>query len=238
MAKLPRGKLILLVLVLSLVLYGAGVLSGLFANQLLEHRVTTNLTLLREYIDSSALDVKNIQLQQLFVEDFQEGSCDFRELYLTHLEAQLSTYWDRLPARLEEFDARNLSSDDYIGLKREYIRHSLRMWLIAANTERDCPGTKFLPILYFYSAACKDCVQQGESFDEFKRVMDARNMTVIVFPIDINYWDDTVYLLVQYYNVTEVPAIVSGQRLFTGLLTATDLERLGAPRRQPASGKG
>ena len=37
-----------------------------------------------------------------------------------------------------------------------------------------------------------------------------------VFPVDIEFEDDTVYLLKQYYNITEVPAVIFKNKVFQG----------------------
>ena len=214
-SKIPgKRTIIILAVVLSIVMYSMGVLSGLFANKVIEEKVKVDIgkveqdiDLLKTYIDTSSLDLKNMLLLQFFTENIDD-SCDFSNLYMEHLNSQLGPYWERLPARLEEYEKSNKVNDEYIALKREYIRLSLRIWLTAWSNYKACDSTNFVPLLYFYSKDCKTCVKQGEVLDIFRENMLKRDKRIIGFPVDESFEDDTVYLLKQYYNITSVPAIV------------------------------
>lgn len=206
---ITRKKIIVIAIVLSILLYGAGVFSGLIANKLIEKQVKQDVGNLKGFVDNSALDIKNIQLQMLFMEDFEaENKCEFMEIYLDHLNSQLTTYWEVLPSRIEEYDKKSELSDDYISLKREYIRFSLRYWLIAEKRHRLCSNEKLIPVLYFYTKECVDCVVQGEQFDRFGQMIKAQNKTLIVFPIDARFNDDMIFIIRKYYNITSFPATV------------------------------
>lgn len=221
-----KGVLILAALLLSVILYVAGVYSGLNASKLLESKVNTDVTYLRGFIDNSALDIKNLQLQQLFIDSFETGNsrnkCTFLDLYVDHLYTQMGSYWDALPARLESYEQTHTPTDEYTALKREYIRFSLRYWLIARQDYEFCSNTKVVPLLYFYSKDCTNCVRQGEQFDLFTKDMQGYNKTVIVFPVDGDFPDDTTYLLKVYYNITAYPAIVWLDRPVQGRVFSGD----------------
>jgi hypothetical protein len=227
-AKNIQRRFIIIAIIVSIVLYFAGVLSGMYANKIIEKKVNSELDDLRNFTDASVLDIKNVQLQQLFIYEFPNGnSCDFLNLSIKHLYSQLSTYWNKLPNRLEEYEKNNALSSDYISLKREYIRFSLRFWLMATKNNNECSDRSFVPILYFYSKDCTDCILQGTQFDEFGQTMKIQNRTVIVFPVDANFDEDTVYLLRTYYNITELPASVVNGKLIQGrVLSAGELNAL------------
>ena len=106
MAKeIPSKRAILWFAVLvSVIMYLAGVFSGLYANSILENKVQEDLnkveeylTLLRNYMDNSALDVKNMVLLQFYSENI-EDNCKFTNLYMDNLYKQLKPYWDKLPS--------------------------------------------------------------------------------------------------------------------------------------------
>jgi hypothetical protein len=224
--KVPKRGLIIFIVIVSFVLYLAGVFSGIFANNLIEKTVNSEISEIRNTIDNSALDLKGVQLQQLFMDNFQaKDQCKFLDLQITQLYPQLKFYWDILPTRLEEYDKKTKLSDEYISLKREYIRLSLRFWLISTKNYNECNNHDFIPILYFYTKDCENCLEQGEEFDRFNQEMSEENKTVIIFPIDADFKEDTVFLLKQYYEIDSYPATVVDNRLIQDrVLTSKDLK--------------
>src|SRR3989338_504322 len=106
---ISKKTIIICSVIISVVMYLAGVFSGLYANKITEHKVNKELTrveqdieFLKNYIDNSALDLKNVLLLQFYSENF-ENSCAFSELYLEKLHGQLQPFWDKLPYRLEQY---------------------------------------------------------------------------------------------------------------------------------------
>jgi hypothetical protein len=220
-----KRSILLIAIVLSIVIYLLGVFSGLYANKVLEikvgediGKVEENVSLLKNYIDTYALDLKNVLLLQLFIDNI-EDSCKFSDLYIDNLHTQLEPFWTKLPSRLEAYERSTTEyPDEYNSLKREYTRLSLRIWLTTQNSINRCNTSDFIPILYFYSRDCEECVEQGEIFDEFKEAMLKRNKRVIVFPIDLLFEDDTVYLLKQYYEIESAPTIVINNKAFRNMV--------------------
>lgn len=210
---LGGGPVIVVAVIVTFIIYLAGVFSGLYANKIIEKKVSQDMEFLKNYVDSSSLDLKNILLLQIFM-DKVENKCEFSDLYLANLKNQLQPYWQKLPKRLEEYEKSGVITDEYIALKREYIRLSLRIWLVAQNNYRNCNTTNFIPLLYFYSKDCKTCVEQGEILDSFNKEGKYSDKNVIVFPVDGYFEDDTVHLLRQYYNISTFPAIVINDRVF------------------------
>lgn len=224
--KVSKRGLIIFIIIISFVLYLAGVFSGIFANNLIEKTVNSEITEIKNTIDNSALDLKGVQLQQLFMDNFEtKDQCKFLDLYITQLYPQLKFYWDVLPTRLEEYDKRTKQTDEYTSLKREYIRLSLRFWLMSTKNYEECNNHNFIPLLYFYTAECDDCLIQGKEFDRFNQEMAEENKTVILFPIDADFKEDTVFLLKQYYEIDSYPATVVDSRLIQDrILSSEDLK--------------
>ena len=129
----------------------------------------------------------------------------------------MSRYWDVLPTRLEEYEDKNRPTEEYLALKAEYTKVSLRAWIIANSNYERCE-TEVLPILYFYSKECNDCIMQGEMLDNLKGFLAERGKTMIAFTLDFDYDEPTLDLVKKYYNVTEVPAIVINGKLYQGRL--------------------
>ena len=138
---------------------------------------------------------------------------------MNNLYQQLKSYWDILPKRLEEYEkSHNILSSQYISLKREYIRLSLRIWLTSRNIYENCPNSTYFPILYFYSINCKYCIDQGVEFDIIKGYLKKNNITLLVFPIDADFEEDAIYFLKEYYNINSLPALIIKDKVYQGRL--------------------
>ena len=61
-----RKQIFTVAIILSLVMYLAGVFSGLYANKIMEKQVEEDLSFLKGYTDIASLDLKNMLLQQQF----------------------------------------------------------------------------------------------------------------------------------------------------------------------------
>ncbi len=216
-----RKTIVVIAVLISVVMYFAGVLSGLYANKVVEHKVKQDVDLLKSYTDSSALDMKNMLLLQFFMENMDDR-CRFSKIYLSDLYKQLHLYWQKLPARLEAYEREGAVSDDYVVLKREYTRLSLRIWLIAQTNYGMCNDTEFIPFLYFYSKDCDTCVRQGEIIDSLKQEESLKNKTLVGFPVDADFPDDAIFLLKEYYNVTGVPTIIINRKVLHEELVPLD----------------
>src|SRR3989338_3027683 len=161
-----RRSIIIVATIISIIIYALGVFSGLYANKIIDKKVQEDLGFLKSYIDVYSLDLKNMLIMQSLSEQI-EDKCLFSSLYLDKLREQLEPFWQKLPARLESYDREGEKSAEYDTLKREYIRLSLRIWLIAKQNYEHC-SSDLVPILYFYDSTCKTCIRQGEIFDALK----------------------------------------------------------------------
>jgi len=209
-----RKQILTIAIVLSLIMYLLGVFSGLFANKIMEQKVEEDIEFLKNYNDVASLDLKNMLLQQLLIDQLP-NDCKSSNIYLENLRKQLDPYWQKLPARLEAYDKTGKITPEYISLKREYIRLSLRIWLLTRKSYEDC-NSDLVPILYFYDKDCQTCTRQGEIFDQLKIEMEDVNKSLVVFPIDQNFEDDNVYLLKEYYNITSVPSVIIKNKIISG----------------------
>jgi len=138
-----RGSIIVIVIIISIVLYLAGVFSGLFANNIIKKETQQNIDILKKetesylselenYIEFLDTNLKSMQLEETFAETLTpEEKCDFFQISLNELVGQLGYYWDRLPYRLEEYEKNNILTDEYILLKEQYTHLSIRIWILA-----------------------------------------------------------------------------------------------------------
>lgn len=228
------------VIILCLVLYLAGVFSGLYANKVLERKTKGELRTLQ---DSTKRDISNLergtnaqfqilteytqfletqlstmQLEQLFTETLSgEERCAFSSLSTQYLIDELQYYRDQLPFRVEEYEKQPDLPEEYLRLKGQYNALSIRAWIMARNVQQNCDA-EFTHILYLYTADCESCVAQGEQLDEVNRRLRQEERDVLLFTIDYNADNLVLDFLKQYYNMTETPAILVDDELYQGEL--------------------
>src|SRR3989338_296846 len=234
----PQRKktyIILFAVLASVVLYLAGVFSGLYANKIvkestdkdissLKEKTSKDLGALQNYVDFLDVNLKSMQLEQTFSETLtSEQMCAFSMISLNELFSQLSYYWDRLPYRIEEYEKHNELSEDYKLLKQQYAHLSIRTWILARNQYEKC-SMNVTHGLYFYSADCKECIKQGEQLDKLNIKVRASGKEMVMFPIDFYMDEPIVKNLKKYYSISSTPAIIINDKVFRGrLFTAEEL---------------
>ena len=222
-----KNRIILIVIILSIILYFTGVISGLYANKIIKEetkrdignlQVRTEQTLdsLQSYVTFLDNNLKDMQLEQVFIESLSPNDmCNFLNISLNELIRQLGYYWNKLPYRLEEYEKNNKLSEQYILLKEQYSHLSIRTWIIA-KSEYDKCSMDVVHGLYFYSRDCEICVKQGEEIDKLNKKVLARGSEMIMFPIDFNSNQSIVKDLKKYYGINSTPAIIINDKVFQG----------------------
>lgn len=231
----PKRKMhiILFAVIASIILYLAGVFSGLYANKLvkeateediskLKQETLQDLEALQNYITFLDSNLKSMQLEQTFSETLtKEEMCTFSIISLNELFKQLGYYWDRLPFRIEEYEKYNELSDEYNLLKQQYAHLSIRTWILARNQYVKC-SMDLIHGLYFYSADCEECIHQGEQLDKLNEKAKALNKEIVMFPIDFYLDNPIVTNLKKYYGINSTPAIIVNDKVFQGRLFSSD----------------
>lgn len=230
-----RRHIILFAIIISIILYLTGVFSGLYANKLvkestqkdifnLKTETSKDLELLQNYIDFLDSNLKDMQLEQTFIETLNdEQRCIFSSISLNDLFSQLGYYWSKLPYRIEEYEKYNELSEEYKTLKKQYAHVSIRTWILARSQYEKC-SIDLIHGLYFYSADCEECVKQGEQLDILGRNTNQQGTEIIMFPIDFYLKEPIVENLKKYYNIKSTPAIVINDKVLQGrLFTASEL---------------
>ena len=229
----PKAKIIAMVVILSIFLYVSGVLSGLYANRILKAETKENINTLKEKTqkDLDALqsyvlfldkNLKNMQLEQSFMETLNRGEmCNFSVISFNNLLKELSFYWDKLPYRLEDYEKKNELSEDYQVLKQQYADLSIRTWLIAKNQRERC-NLNVVHGLYLYSKNCDICVKQGEQIDLLNRKLKAQGKELFMFPIDSNLNESVIKNIKLFYGINSTPAIIINDKILQGRLFLSD----------------
>jgi hypothetical protein len=233
--KLPnkRTGIILFAVIVSIILYLAGVYSGLYANKLIRKETEEGIRSLREeteqdlealqsYVSFLGTNLKNMQLEQTFIQTLDhEQMCNFSIISFNELINQLRFYWARLPFRIEEYERNNPLSEEYLLLKQQYAHLSIKTWILAKNQYDKC-NMDIVHGLYFYSANCENCVEQGEQLDELNKRVRATGRDMIMFPIDFDSNETIIKNLKKYYNINSTPAIMINDNVLQGRVFTTE----------------
>ena len=228
-----RNYIILFAIIASIVLYLSGVLSGLYANKIVEKstardisslklETSKDLDILQRYVNFLDTNLKNMQLEQTFTESLtEEEMCTFSIISINELFNQLSYYWDRLPYRIEEYERYNEPVEEYNLLKQQYAHLSIRTWIMARSQHEKC-NIDLVHGLYFYSADCEECIKQGEQLDKLNSMITEAGREIVMFPIDFYLEQPIVNNLKEYYGINFTPAIIINDKVFQGRLFKAD----------------
>lgn len=217
-SKTNRTGIIIIAIVASLVLYFSGVYSGLYAKNVIEKNTKEELGFMKEYVDLLEKSLENIQFEQAFLGTLEgDSACKLTTITMKNLVSQLGEYWSRFPLRIEEYEKNSDISEQYIELKKDYTRLSLRTWIAAKDNYDRCRSGP-VPILYFYSKDCEICTKQGEELDLMKFTLRSMGKNAIVFTIDIDEENTMIGLLKEYYAIKSTPAIIINEEVLQGRL--------------------
>ena len=195
------GFIIFVSVIITFSLYGAGVLSGLYANRLIKQNTEKELEEVNTQIDQFRDKIHGIQVQQNFF-NYLEEDCDFSLIYLDYVFRDLDYFWNKFPYRIEE-DV----FPEYSDLKKEYSFLAIQAWMISSQYAEVC-SSDLIPVLYLYGRDCSQCVQQGEILDELKIQMQSENKEVLVFAIDLDLNKEIISPILDYYNVSTPPILI------------------------------
>lgn len=221
--KKRKRLLIALVLatVISVLLFSAGLFSGLYANKIIAERQATDSAFLLENVEKLERELQAYQLQERFLDSLsEEQSCEFAETYFEQTIQGLNDFWRVLPDRLEEYERGRTLTPEYVALKERYTIASLRTWIIARQNHHVC-GNNPIPLLYFYSSTCDTCLEQGEALDGTRDEYHENEERLVIFTIDTNVNVPAVQLVKEYYGVQTVPALIVGETIHQGTLLTT-----------------
>ena len=226
---LSKKTIILFAIAISIILYLAGVYSGLYANKIIKKETEENIISLKKetaqdleamqnYVNFLDSNLKNMQLEQTFIETLgPEEMCNFSIISFNELTSQLRFYWDRLPFRIEEYERNNKLSEEYLLLKQQYSHLSIRTWILAKNQYDKCK-IDIVHGLYFYSSDCENCVEQGEQLDEVNKKVRSSGRDMILFPLDFKSDEPIIKNLKEYYKIKSTPAVMINDKVFQGRL--------------------
>ncbi len=197
--------------ILTIVLYGIGLLSGLYISRMASSS-PLDIGKLESDIKDLQKDTSNLQLQQLYLTGPKdEIGCKFLVSDLSRINSNLEYFLSRLPQKLESYEKYG-TDPNYQEIKRAYMLVSLKVWLLSLATKQKC-GKDIMPILYFYSKNCEDCIAQGNALDTVR----GNFSNVAVFTIDSDLNETIIKVIKEAYNITHTPSLIIGDKTYSGL---------------------
>lgn len=202
-------SLYIVVGVISIVLYVLGIVTGIYVQKSLLSSVETN-------INSIKSDVENVQQEYILFSLRGKESCPI----LSSLSIEISNKLHNLANELIDLESRGESGSKFTELKKEYGALSIRSWILRSSINENC-DENILPVLFYYSVPCPDCLQQGRILDELREENYLEKASVYVLDKDIDH--PLVKTLVKSHNVTIVPSIVVGDKVYQGFINKENL---------------
>jgi hypothetical protein len=216
-----RNRLYLLAALTSIALYATGVFTGAFILGYSESRTSEEFARLNQEIDSFGSDLQSIEMEQLYLATGKgELGCKLIVASLNNVQEDLDYFWKTLPEKLEVYETSNPTDSEYERLKADYMAVSLKAWLLSLSVKDKC-GQDMVPILYFYTADCAECIEQGYALDQ------ARSLgSVMVYTIDLNLPSETVSMIKEAYGIESAPALIIGEDAYEGFVSFDRLSKI------------
>ena len=217
-------SIILLSIFLIAIIYSAGLYTGVIFSKKIESRTNANILELSQNIHSIEDDIQEMQITESFINSLGENSCEAADILESlGINEELSNFWSILPGRLEEYEQNNPITKEYAEIKDKYMFSSFRSWIIVKNIYNTCESSP-IPLLYFYSRECSDCIQQGEILDAVSENLKKSGKEVRIFTIDYETNNKAIELAKKYYDVKSVPTIIIGDtKISSNLISEDDL---------------
>ena len=192
------GKKYLLAFALTLLIFGGGVVTGVFVENI-------RLGYSQELVLNEKVNLRSIQLQQNYIES---GIADCNAL-----NQLLETYITDLGKKMAEvinYD-KNAVFNDFDLVLRDYFLTEIQFYLTAKEIEEQCSRDN-VKVLYFYDESSFDT--QGDILGYLKKLFKNK---MLVFSFNSEFKEEPmINLLLNSYNITEFPSVVVEETVFSG----------------------
>ena len=148
----------------------------------------------------------------------QEISC--KDISNTVLSSEINSLADKISYTENSMGSNN---DTVISLKKNYSLLEIKDYLLMKKITERC-GQKSIFILYFYqNDKCEECTKQGYVLTS----LHEKYPNLRVYSFDYNLDLSAIKAMISIYKVPDsMPAIVINGKVYNGLKTAEDIEKL------------
>ena len=208
------ARLLLSALVISAILFSAGLYTGYSINKQTLGDIENDLR------DVTA-EIQTFQIQLLLIDVLGENaSCPLLNDVISDINRQSYEIGARLTSSGSEGQITDYN--EYTSLKKEYSRVLTVYWLLSNKLKEAC-NLDASTIVYFYSRGCTECDNQGFILSYLKNRMQEK---LLVFALDSDIDEPSVKALKEYYNIETYPSLIINGRLYEGFYTLQQLEDL------------
>jgi len=195
----------------TLILFGAGLLFGLWIGQEKVDALTQTTLDLESSIDNAELQFAMLDILE------PEIACN----YLIKSANELGKESDKLALEVERYEnAQKISEKEFSALKKQYTSTIIRNWITLEKIKETCEG-EYTTLLYFYSnEQCNDCESQGIILTDMK---DELSEDIMIFALDAHLNMMIVNTLRDSYNIYSYPSIVIDNEKYSGLVSIEEL---------------
>jgi hypothetical protein len=195
--------------VMSVFFFTFGITTGILINQ-------SSVEYTTEQIQKLEGQIENAQLEYIYLNTMGDKlGCDS----MTSLVASSTSDVWAIGQELVTLDRTGQTGYHFRKLKREYTLLSVKAWILNEYLTEKC-GSDAPAIMYFYSVPCDDCITQGHILDDIRRdhIQDMK-----VFVVDYSLDEPIVRTLKSSHNVEFTPALIIGNKTYSGLQTKDSL---------------
>lgn len=113
-----------------------------------------------------------------------------------------------MPYRLEEYEFYYKPSEEYLKLKREYMKMMTTTYFLTMKYKKECEKD-ILTLLYLYSSNCgTPCINQGQELDKLKNL----NFNLYFFIIDKDFDLNEIKFITEIFNIDRTPSIIINEK--------------------------
>ncbi len=197
--------------IISLVLYAAGILTGINIQQSLSKTVEEDLASIKS-------DIENQQQELVLFSLRGKESC----AVLQSLSASTAAKLDDVSGEIRGLGESGHKDARFNSMKETYSTLSIRAWILRTAINDNC-GSQSLPILYYYSFPCSMCREQEEALEHIKSLDRER---ILTYAVDKDINSSLVQTLVRGHGIVTTPSLVVEDVVYKGFTDKTNLEKL------------
>ena len=199
----------LLAAFLSIVLYLAGILTGVNIQQSVSESLEKDLASIKS-------DIENQQQELILLSLRGKSSCAVLQSLSSTIASKLESVSSEI-RRLEDNKGPQFNE-----LKELYGTLSIRAWILRSSISENCESAS-LSILYYYSFPCQDCRLQEDALDKVKSIDREK---ILIYAVDKDVGNNLVQTLVKSHSIESAPSLVVGNDVYRGLTGESVLKEL------------
>lgn len=199
-------KLFLISLVLTVIIFVAGLLLGFTLDDYRSNTILSN-------IQRNELETESYLVHESLIQSLGGDKCEILNARITDMERLVNAVGQQLAS----FDERKTFGENLDYLKRKYILSEVKFFILISDLKESC-NNHYVPILFFYTKDDRESINQGYVLTDLSKQYENK---IIVLSIDKDYADEPIVNTLKLkFNVTEPTTLIINGRMkkdgFTG----------------------